>query len=662
MATATIEALVGISGLTLLVDLYPLGSDTISLNGGTLTEATNRKGLYTGTFTSTGFSGEYQAFVYPSGSVSQRVYVGYVNITDAASLHRIVDNAADASVDITGCSSNVGAFLGTVSKGAAGYAGMDWGQMTNLTAVTTLTNTTIATSQVIATVTNQLTAAAIATGVWEDTTAGGDFGTAGSIGLLLVTNVNATIGSRLATSGYTAPTNLTAAQIATGVWQDATAGDFTVSGSIGKSLFTSGNAPGAASGLALVGSNMGSASSVTAAITLPAIPNNWISAAGIAANALNGKGDWLLAVNYTAPPTSAQTATAVWQDSTAGDFTAAGSIGKSLAPATLGAVPGASGGFLIAGANAATTFATLTSTGAFTVNGVSNVSQTGDSFARIGALGAGLTGITGVTLAASQPGVTIPTVTTVTNQLTAAVIGGAVWDVTLSGHLVGGSTGAALNAAGSAGDPWSTLIPGAYGAGTAGNLVGNNLATILTNLNSLVTTVGAAGAGLTALASATNLATANTDINALITTVGVAGAGLTALAPASTALSSVVWTNARAGYQDNLNVGGNVASSSQSVTLLGAIATVDADVLTRLAATSYTVPPTAAAIQLQVFNGLVDGTYSLRQCVKAAAAGAGGALTGGPGPSLAFKSLDGTTAFTCTVDSSGDRSGFNYTL
>jgi len=47
---------------------------------------------------------------------------------------------------------------------------------------------------------------------------------------------------------------LTPAAIATAVWQDTTSGDFTTTGSIGKSLFTSGNAPGAASGLALVGS------------------------------------------------------------------------------------------------------------------------------------------------------------------------------------------------------------------------------------------------------------------------------------------------------------------------------------------------------------------------------------------------------------------------
>lgn len=45
------------------------------------------------------------------------------------------------------------------------------------------------------------------------------------------------------------------------------------------------------------------------------------------------------------------------------------------------AVAGAAGGLLIAGSNAATTFATLTSTGAFTISGVSDIAQTGDSFA-----------------------------------------------------------------------------------------------------------------------------------------------------------------------------------------------------------------------------------------------------------------------------------------
>lgn len=61
------------------------------------------------------------------------------------------------------------------------------------------------------------------------------------------------------------------------------------------------------------------------------------------------------AVAGASAPTAAQVATAVWQDTTAGDFTTAGSIGKSLF--TSGAVPGASGGLFIAGTNAATAVA-----------------------------------------------------------------------------------------------------------------------------------------------------------------------------------------------------------------------------------------------------------------------------------------------------------------
>ena len=46
-----------------------------------------------------------------------------------------------------------------------------------------------------------------------------------------------------------------------------------------------------------------------------------------------------------------------------------------------------------------------------------------------------------------------------------------------------GSLGAAVNAAASAGDPWVTVLPGSYGAGTAGNLIGNNVnATIASRL------------------------------------------------------------------------------------------------------------------------------------------------------------------------------------
>lgn len=90
----------------------------------------------------------------------------------------------------------------------------------------------------------------------------------------------------------------------------------------------------------------------------------------------------------------------------------------------------------------------------------------------------------------SLSGLTVDTVTTLTNLptipanwLTAAGIAAdagaeiadAVWDEVLSGHLTAGTTGAGLNAAGSAGDPWSTALPGAYSAGSAGYIVGTNL-------------------------------------------------------------------------------------------------------------------------------------------------------------------------------------------
>lgn len=57
----------------------------------------------------------------------------------------------------------------------------------------------------------------------------------------------------------------TVGQIATAVWQDVTSGDFTVSGSIGKSLFTSGAVPGAAGGLFIAGTN--AATTITTSLT-----------------------------------------------------------------------------------------------------------------------------------------------------------------------------------------------------------------------------------------------------------------------------------------------------------------------------------------------------------------------------------------------------------
>lgn len=124
--------------------------------------------------------------------------------------------------------------------------------------------------------------------------------------------------------------------------------------------------------------------------------------------------------------------------------------------------------------------------------------------------------------------------------LTVGDIADAVWDEVLSGHLTAGSTGNALNAAGSAGDPWTTTLPGAYGAGTAGKLIGDNINAPIATVDTVVdaikaktdllpnATAGAAGglfiAGANAATSVTTALTANISGNVSGTVGSVVGA------------------------------------------------------------------------------------------------------------------------------------------
>ena len=93
--------------------------------------------------------------------------------------------------------------------------------------------------------------------------------------------------------------------------------------------------------------------------------------------------------------------------------------------------------------------------------------------------------------------------------LTNATIADQVWDEILSGHVVSGSTGEALGAAGAAGDPWITALPGAYSAGQAGYILGTNLnATVSSRLASAGYTAPLDAA---ATRSAVGMASANLD-------------------------------------------------------------------------------------------------------------------------------------------------------
>lgn len=155
---------------------------------------------------------------------------------------------------------------------------------------------------------------------------------------------------------------------------------------------------------------------------------------GATAATWNTPGTIGAAINASAStaPTASQIATAVWQDTTAGDFTVSGSIGKSLF--TGGVVPGGTGGLFIAGTNAATTVTTSFTT-TFTGN---------------------LTGTIG--------GFTAPALAQFFTTDTTKVYGDAVSGSVVKEIAVGGGS-----------DPWATPVPGSYLAGTAGYILGNRL-------------------------------------------------------------------------------------------------------------------------------------------------------------------------------------------
>jgi len=173
----------------------------------------------------------------------------------------------------------------------------------------------------------------------------------------------------------------------------------------------------------------------------------------------------------TAPPTSADIADAVWDEVLSGHLTAgstgnalnaAGSAGDPWSTALPGAYGAGTAGKIIGDNLNATVSSRLASSAITLSSGAVTVGTNNDK--------------TGYSLATAPP--------------TSTDIADAVWDEVLSGHLTAGSTGNALNAAGSAGDPWSTALPGAYGAGTAGKIIGDNLnATVSSRLASSAITL-----------------------------------------------------------------------------------------------------------------------------------------------------------------------------
>lgn len=191
---------------------------------------------------------------------------------------------------------------------------------------------------------------------------------------------------------------------------------FNVSTPTGTLNSLPGAAAGASNGLWILGTNN------TAAITIGAITMGNLTASAIACSTITASG--AVAFQSTFAVTGTTTLT--------GNVSLGGTLGVT----------------------GTTTFATI-NTGTIATTGNRTISGT-----------LTVSGTTTLTLASG----TITAASIATGAFIAAV-----WDGAISGHTTSGTFGGALNAAGSAGDPWATALPGAYGAGTAGFIVGTNL-------------------------------------------------------------------------------------------------------------------------------------------------------------------------------------------
>lgn len=228
------------------------------------------------------------------------------------------------------------------------------------------------------------------------------------------------------------------------------------------------------------------------------------------------------------------------------------------------------------------------------------------------------------------------------STVTTGGIADAVWDEALSGHLSAGSTGEALNAAGGAGDPWVTSLPGSYSAGQAGYIVG-------TNLNATVSSRASQ-------TSADAIETDTQDIQSRLPAALVSGrmaADMIALSGDTVAADNLEAAADGTGY--NLgggsivaasvtgavgsvtgNVGGNVVGSVASVTgavgsVTGAVGSVTGNVGGNVVGSVASVTGAVGSVTGNVGGNVVGSVASVTGAVGSVTGNVGGNVTGSIG-------------------------------
>jgi hypothetical protein len=188
----------------------------------------------------------------------------------------------------------------------------------------------------------------------------------------------------------------------------------------------------------------------------------------------------------------------------------------------------------------------------------------------------------------------------------AAAVADAVWDEAMSEHVVAGSAGEALSAAGVAGDPMTAIIPGAYGVGSAGKKLGDMAAEISAILvdtsNTLDGKINVIDGIVDAILvdTGTNIPAAVSAVQADTTDIledtgteipaAIAGLSIPGAAPSAASVADAVW--------DEVISSGHAVGNSAAVKLMAAAAGLATSVA-GLGAVTCNVTVTIDSVPLQ---------------------------------------------------------------
>ena len=189
-----------------------------------------------------------------------------------------------------------------------------------------------------------------------------------------------------------------------------------------------------------------------------------------------------------------------------------------------------------------------------------------------------------------------------------------IWEALTALYPTTGTTGKALSSAASAGDPWSTALPGAYGAGSAGLIVGTNLDTTISSrlaptVAARTLDVSAAGeagldwANIGSPTTAQNLSATNIDVDQIVASVsGAVG---------SVAAGGIAAASFAAGAIDAAAIAANAIGASE----------LDADAATEIAVAVWDKLTSAHVVSGSFGQALGVGTVIRTSTAQAGAAG-----------------------------------------